>query len=141
MTKVNSQYDKNNLAQAEMLWNDPSKFTTTYGTSSRGRGSVFGERAVDSFLKNMDFKLVIRGHQNVFNGFDWPFGQKGGILTVFSAIDYCRTSNNGGVAVIIKENDIKDHNLVNVHQIDNYPRYEGSDHCFSFPLDMCESYS
>ena len=140
LNKVGSQYYDDDLAQAEMLWNDPSKLTNTYTVSKRGRGSVFGERAVDTFLQNMNFKLIIRGHQNVFNGFDWPFGRKGGILTVFSAIDYCQSANNGGIAVILKENDIENNKLVNVHQIDNYPSCNGLYHSFSCPSFVCESF-
>lgn len=136
LSKVGDQYSENDMAQAEMMWNDPDKCVTLYAISRRGRGSIFGEKAVDDFLKKMCFKLIVRGHQNVTNGYDWPFGQNGGILTVFSAIDYCRTANNGGVAMVLKEEDIENQQLVNIHQFDNTPKYDVDHHCFTYPLDI-----
>lgn len=138
LTKVGNLYSENQLPQAEMMWNDPDKFVSMYSVGRRGIGSIFGERAVDDFLKSMNFKLIIRGHQNVTNGYDWPFGENGGLLTVFSAIDYCKTANNGGVAMILKEDDIENKQLVNIHQFDSYPKYDKAHHCFAYPLDINE---
>lgn len=138
LEKVGDYFNDNDLAQAEMLWNDPDKCIEMYGISSRGRGSIFGEKAVGGFLKDLNFKLVIRGHQNVTNGYDWPFGQTGGLLTVFSAIDYCKTANNGGVAIVLKEEDIENRQLVNIHQFDTCPKYDLQHHCFTYPLDIVE---
>ena len=139
LKKVGDIYNDDDLAQAEMLWNDPDKCISMYEISRRGRGSIFGERAVDEFLKNLNFKLIIRGHQNVTNGYDWPFGQKGGLLTVFSAIDYCKSANNGGVAIVLKEEDIENRQLVNIHQFDKCPKYDAKKHCFTYPLDINEA--
>lgn len=136
--KVGDRFQKADSAQVEMLWNDPDKFTATYNTSKRGKGSIFGERAVETFLQNMNFKLVIRGHQNVSNGFDWPFGQKGGILTVFSAIDYCNSANKGGIAVILKETDIENLQLVSAHQLSKVSKSNEINNSFSSPLDIYE---
>lgn len=137
LNKIGNQFFECDLAQAEMLWNDPDKYVLNYCKSKRGRGSIFGVKAVDTFLNDLNFKLIVRGHQNVFDGFDWPFGRKGGILTVFSAIDYCNSSNIGGIAIIKKENEIKDDNLVDIHQIDNYPRFDGGvDYCFWYQDDI-----
>ena len=140
LKKVGSQLGHKDNAQAEMLWNDPDIFTSKYNVSKRGRGSIFGKEAVDEFLSNMNFKLVIRGHQSVINGYDWPFGQKGGILTVFSAMDYKKTSNKAGIAVILKENDIENLQLVSVHQIKKISQHEEVNNCLSYPLDINESY-
>lgn len=86
----------------------------------------------------MNFSLIIRGHQNVFNGYDWPFGQKGGILTVFSAIDYCKSSNKGGIAIILKEIDIENHQLVTAHHFEKNSKLIDVNNCLSYPLDINE---
>ena len=114
--KVGISIDSKSLIQTEFLWNDPSEETLMYSESQRGIGSVFGQDAVDSFLKKMEFDLIIRGHQRKSDGYDWPFGELGGILTVFSSINYCGWPNKGGLAVISEQsNDYDD--LVEVLQI------------------------
>lgn len=98
--KVGKEFTLDELPQEEMLWNDPDKSISTYKFSSRGRGMIFGDEAVKIFLRSLNFKLIIRGHQDARKGYDWPFGVDGGILTVFSVIDYLRLRNNGGIAII-----------------------------------------
>lgn len=116
--KVGKKLSSFDLIQAELMWNDPNDSILTYCESSRGFGSNFGQEALDNFLKEMKFDLVIRGHQSEYHGYNWPFGEFGGILTVFSAIDYCGFSNKGGVAVISKDKDELDDELVEIHQLD-----------------------
>lgn len=117
MKKVGKELSLYDSIQTEFLWNDPNNSILTYKESERGIGSIFGQEALDSFLKNMKFELVIRGHQRENKGYNWPFGELGGILTVFSAIDYCGFPNDGGVAVISKkENDFDE---VEVFQLTN----------------------
>ena len=66
----------------------------------------------------MNFKLIIRGHQMEDDGYNWPFGEMRGILTVFSAIDYCGSPNRGAIAVVIhKKNDVN--GLVEIIQMNN----------------------
>ena len=94
-------------SQTEFLWNDPNENVLTFCNSPRGSGNIFGKLAVDDFLKKASFELIIRAHQNEMKGFNWPFGQDGGILTLFSAIDYCETGNDGAYAKIINNGNIK----------------------------------
>lgn len=105
INKVGNQFCQDDSVQAEFLWNDPSSDTDTYEQSSRGIGCIFGQDALKTFLDNMEFKLVIRGHQSVMNGYEWPLAQNSGILTVFSSLDYCGTFNNGAVAIILDKNE------------------------------------
>lgn len=100
INKVGDQFEIDDSVQAEFLWNDPNNFILGYSRSPRGLGSIFGKNALRDFLDNMGFDLVIRGHQSEIEGYNWPLGENDGILTVFSAIDYCGMSNNGGVAII-----------------------------------------
>lgn len=111
--KVGHQISKNDPVQVELLWNDPCNDIDYYQASPRGIGCIFGQDALNAFLIKMGFDLVIRGHQNVNNGFEWPLEQNNGILTVFSSLDYCGTFNNGAVAIISDQNDVEeDKNLV-----------------------------
>ena len=100
LKKVGYQYCSDDSVQVEFLWNDPDNQIETYERSPRGMGCIFGETALSDFLENMEFDLVIRGHQNEREGYYWPFGENNGLLTVFSAVDYCGSSNNGAVVVI-----------------------------------------
>lgn len=114
ISKVDVHFSSNDLIQAELLWNDPDHSILAYYQSPRGLGCIFGKNALDSFLENMKFSLVIRGHQSESEGYNWSLGENNGILTVFSAIDYCGTANTGGVAVISNE----ENELVNVYQFE-----------------------
>lgn len=114
--KVGVDHDYNNTIQTELMWNDPIDSTDFYDKSERGVGFVFGREALNSFLKKMKFKLIIRSHQMEDDGYNWPFGESGGILTVFSSIDYCGSPNSAALAVVCnKKNESND--LVKVTQI------------------------
>lgn len=108
--KVGHQFCSSDSVQAEFLWNDPSSDTDLYEDSPRGIGCIFGHAALKTFLEKMQFKLVIRGHQSVNNGFEWPLNRDQKILTVFSSLDYCGTFNNGAVAIV--QDDVDDDQLV-----------------------------
>lgn len=110
--KVGSDFTMESSAQAELLWNDPNNDISSYEASPRGIGCTFGEYALETFLKNMQLKRVIRAHQNEFNGFNWPFGEDGGILTVFSSVDYCGTFNEGAVAVVSGNGEIETQHII-----------------------------
>lgn len=114
--KVGIELDFNDVIQSELLWNDPSNSISLYEKSERGVGFVFGQEALNSFLRKLNFKLVIRGHQMEDDGYNWPFGETGGILTVFSSIEYCGFPNSAGLAVVSnKKNECK--SLVDVVQM------------------------
>lgn len=115
--KVGKKTSSCNLIQNEFLWNDPCCSVLKYEESQRGIGCIFGKEALNSFLENLKFDLVIRGHQKEDEGFNWPFGEFGGILTVFSSIDYCGDDNHGGVAVISNNDDICDKSDVEIVQL------------------------
>ena len=40
------------------------------------------------------------------DGYNWNFGNDGGILTVFSTRDYCETGNNGAYAMISNKGNV-----------------------------------
>ena len=100
LKKVGEDLSFEYSVQAEFLWNDPSIDCLQYERSLRGIGCIFGQDALNEFLEKMKFKRVIRGHQSEMEGYNYPFDPDGGILTVFSSLDYCGMMNEAAVAII-----------------------------------------
>ena len=55
--------------------------------NNRGAGIKFGPNVVDEFLKTNGFLAVIRSHECVENGFEWPYRAHDLLVTVFSGTD------------------------------------------------------
>lgn len=66
----------------EILWSDPWEDLTGAHASPRGAGKLFGENETDNFLKMLNVKVLIRGHEPSQDGF--KFNHNGKILTLFS---------------------------------------------------------
>jgi len=66
----------------EILWNDPWKGIKGTIASPRGAGRLFGEDVTNKFLKMLNVKALIRGHQSCPNGYQRMHG--GQVLTLFS---------------------------------------------------------
>lgn len=92
----------------DLLWSDPCSSTDFYDHNNErgGKTFVFGEKALDSFLKENNFSCVIRGHQTCSNGYDRPFGNEK-CWTVFSSADYCETWNSAAV-LVVEEDQVED---------------------------------
>ncbi|OHS93095.1 Serine/threonine protein phosphatase PP1 [Tritrichomonas foetus] len=71
----------------DLLWSDPNTNAgcLDFEKSERGASYLFSERIVRDFLLRNCFSLVIRAHQTISGGFTYPFGENGGMLTVYSA--------------------------------------------------------
>ena len=75
---------KNGLL-TDLLWSDPGPNVSNFGVSERGSATcVYGQAAVNKFLKNNSLKMMIRGHQAIQNGYEFPFPDKS-VVTLFSA--------------------------------------------------------
>jgi serine/threonine-protein phosphatase PP1 catalytic subunit len=88
----------------DMLWSDPDGDVEQWEPNDRGASYVFGQKPLRRFLKRFEFDLVCRGHQAVMNGWDFPFGDDHGIVTVFSAPNYCNEYGNKGAVLQVDEN-------------------------------------
>ena len=66
----------------EILWSDPADEVRGKLPSPRGAGYLFGEDITLRFLKILNVKFLIRGHEPVFNGYRFNHG--GRVLTLFS---------------------------------------------------------
>lgn len=85
-----SEVPKNGLL-CDLLWSDPSPFVDLWGESERGVSFTFGARAVEMFLSRFNFDFIIRSSE-VVDGF-YFFTE--GLLSIFSAPNYCGEGNNG----------------------------------------------
>jgi protein phosphatase len=82
-----------------IVWSDPRKDAQGFEPSPRGTGSIFNAEVLDVFLKRNGLSLLVRGHEWCMDGFEWPLGNGGKCVTVFSASDYCGIGN---VAAVMK---------------------------------------
>lgn len=72
----------------DLFWSDPSKNIKEYGGSTRGSTFVWGLAPIRRFLKDNKLKCIIRGHQFVPEGFDFPFNPEKCVITLFTASNY-----------------------------------------------------
>lgn len=90
----------------EILWSDPSESVDLYRASQRGVGYEFGYKAISNFLKENKYRLLIRAHQQIQNGYEYSLDNQ--VLTVFSASNYCGEFDNFAGIIIIKEDAEKE---------------------------------
>lgn len=87
----------------DLLWSDPDKDTALWGENERGVSFVFGRRVVRNFLAEHNLDLVCRAHQVVEDGYEF-FADRG-LITIFSAPNYCGDYDNAGGMVVVS-NDL-----------------------------------
>ena len=73
----------------DLVWSDPDEDVKDWNASPRGAGHVFGEPQLVEFNTINNLKYICRAHQE---GYKWMFN--GGIVTVWSAPNYCYRCNN-----------------------------------------------
>lgn len=85
--------------QRDALWSDPCS-AEGKNESSRGAGISFGPDVTATFLTNNGLSLVVRSHECVQHGFDYPYrnatGHENILCTLFSASNYGGTAKNRG---------------------------------------------
>jgi len=86
--------------QIDALWSDPCA-TLGLGESPRGAGVHFGPDICRTFLETNNWKMVVRSHECVRTGFDFPFSGEDQklIATIFSASNYCGNGNSAAYMV------------------------------------------
>lgn len=87
---------------ADLLWADPTAEVSEWGENERGVSYVFGVAPVKRFLRKHGLDLVCRAHQVVEDGYEF-FADRG-LLTIFSAPNYCGDFDNAGGMLIVDEN-------------------------------------
>ncbi|KAK8863923.1 hypothetical protein M9Y10_011616 [Tritrichomonas musculus] len=101
----------------DLLWSDPSNSISRYSESPRTIGKLYGFDAAKEFLEEKcdHLILLVRSHEMMPYGYDYPFDDKGEVLTIFSSIDYCGNANSGSVAVV-DENSLQIEELEHLSQ-------------------------
>jgi serine/threonine-protein phosphatase PP1 catalytic subunit len=87
----------------DLLWSDPDPEVENWGSNDRGTSYVFGARAARDFLNRFDFDLLCRAHQAVMSGYQFPFDNDRGVVTIFSAPNYCGEYWNKGSVLHVAE--------------------------------------
>ena len=85
----------------DVLWSDPSSSVEYYGVNPRGAGYKFGQKAVEQFFRNTGIEMLVRAHECVEGGYDFPFGPNVNVVTVFSASGYALS--NSAAAMFIDD--------------------------------------
>jgi len=85
----------------QILWNDPSELISGFSSSPRGEGIyLFGEDALEDFLKKNNADVLLRSHEFFPEGFRRMFSGK--LISVFS----CRFYGGTPAAALLTEKDI-----------------------------------
>ncbi|KAF2711182.1 serine/threonine-protein phosphatase-like protein 5 [Pleomassaria siparia CBS 279.74] len=82
----------------EMLWTDPQT-EPGRGPSKRGVGLQFGPDITKRFCEDNKLEAIIRSHEVRMEGYEVEHG--GRCITVFSAPNYCDSTNNKGAFIKI----------------------------------------
>ncbi|GAB5587980.1 sporulation-induced protein [Umbelopsis nana] len=87
----------------DLLWSDPEAQVETWAVSPRGGGYLFGSMPTNAFCHNNEVDLIVRSHQLVDEGFNYPFPDRR-LVTLWSAPNYCYRCGNKAAILSIKEN-------------------------------------
>jgi len=101
----------------DLLWSDPLEDDDEINGAldadgwaeggTRGRSKVFSSHAIHSFLSSTHLSLICRSHGFAQEGY--RFYAQQGLLTIFSAPNYCQMGNRGAVLVVDETADAKIH--------------------------------
>ena len=97
----------------DLLWSDPDDIKG-WGLSPRGAGYLFGGEIVRSFNHLNNISLIARAHQLVMEGYKLMFN--GGIVTVWSAPNYCYRCGNVAAILKIEEDGSHDYRVFEAAQ-------------------------
>ena len=86
----------------DILWSDPSNEIVTWGENERGVSYVFSPNIIKEFLKENELDLICRAHQVVEDGYKFFAGK--GLVTIFSAPDYCGEYGNCASMMFVDNN-------------------------------------
>lgn len=86
----------------DLLWSDPDEIDG-WSMSPRGAGYLFGGSIVKQFCHINNLSMIARAHQLVMEGFKEMFD--GGIVTVWSAPNYCYRCGNVAAIMEVTEDE------------------------------------
>jgi serine/threonine-protein phosphatase PP1 catalytic subunit len=85
----------------DLMWSDPDPVGSGWNPNPRGKSYTYGLDEVHKFLENLGFEVLLKSHQLVPGGFEFPFEPDRAVVTVFSApCGGIETTNNGAVMMV-----------------------------------------
>ena len=87
----------------DLLWSDPDCDCESFDENDRGTSCVYGFDSVQNILNKFELDLLVRAHQAINAGYDFPFRPNQNVVTVFSAPNYCGEYGNSGAVMTINE--------------------------------------
>lgn len=91
---------------ADLTWSDPDPNCEEWTDNAERQTSyIFGEKHVQEFLDKFGLDLIVRAHQVVNDGYDFPYLPYRGLVTIFSAPYYCGEVKNSGAVMMVSENN------------------------------------
>lgn len=87
----------------DLVWSDPDPSVELYGPNDRQTSCVFGKKPTRALLDKLQLDLIVRAHQAIDNGYDFPFIPDRSIVTVFSAPNYGMMGNKAAIMHISKK--------------------------------------
>mmetsp|Transcript_14802 Transcript_14802/g.24079 ORF Transcript_14802/g.24079 Transcript_14802/m.24079 type:complete len:316 (-) Transcript_14802:1037-1984(-) len=91
----------------DLLWSDPEEISGGWGISPRGAGYIFGADIVYRFNHENGIAQICRSHQLVMTGYREMFNN--GLVTVWSAPNYCYRCGNSGAVLELSEEMTKNY--------------------------------
>ena len=80
---------------ADLVWSDPIKSDKMFQPDSRGTGVAFNSNAVREFLMSTGYRCIVRGHENVSDGFS--LFDSSHVITVFSSSGYDNPNDKAAI--------------------------------------------
>lgn len=87
----------------DLVWSDPNNNCEHFDDNDRGTSYVYGYQSVKTFLDKMQLDLLVRAHQAIYTGYDFPFSPYRNVVTVFSAPNYQGEYGNFGAIMTINQ--------------------------------------
>jgi serine/threonine-protein phosphatase PP1 catalytic subunit len=87
----------------DLLWSDPNPAAETFSENERGTSIAYGLKAVADVIAQCGFDLIVRAHQGLPGGYEFPFAPDQRLLTLFSAPNYCYEYKNRGAVLRVDE--------------------------------------
>jgi serine/threonine-protein phosphatase PP1 catalytic subunit len=115
----------------DLLWADPDPEVEQWTENERGTSYCFGRPQAEEFLRAFEFSMIVRAHQAVDDGYEFPFGEEVPVVTVFSAPNYCYEYGNQAA---IMQVDANLHHTFKQFQWEEAPVIESPDSGVEVPI-------
>jgi serine/threonine-protein phosphatase PP1 catalytic subunit len=87
----------------DLLWSDPARDVVHFAPSDRGSTVLWGLAPARQFLKGNGLQKIVRAHQVVMNGYEFPFKPDESVVTVFTASDYAIEMHNKAAFLVVSD--------------------------------------